>query len=308
MFPPMDPIVFLFLLLLTSFFTFPVATSARSAKGNAKITVVGAVYCDTCSANAFSRHSYFLPGADVQIQCKFKANTPETTEQMNFAVNRTTDKHGVYKLDIPSVDGVNCIKGLALVSMCHATLIRSSSSACNFPALRTASDEISVKSEQDNLCIYSLNAMSFRPTKKNTTLCGNQKEELAKTFDSSKCFFPFFPPYKFPWPPLSSFPFPPLPPLSSLPFPLPPFTPIPSQSPPSLPFPFPPLPPLPPTPSLFAPPPPPAFSLTDPRTWFPPLLSPPPPPPPAFSLRDPKTWIPHLPPSPPKGIQNKNSP
>lgn len=240
---------------------------------------------------------------DVQIQCKFKANTPEATEEMNFSVNRTTDKHGVYKLDIPSVQGVNCINGLALVSMCHASLLRSSSSACSVPALRTTSDEISIKSEQDNLCIYSLNAMSYRPSKKNTTICANQKEELASSFNTSKCLFPFFPPNKFPWPPLSSLPFPPLSPLPSLPFPPPPF---PFHSPPSLPFPFPPLPPFPPNPSLFHPPPPPAFSLSDPRTWFPnnPLFSPPPPP--AFSLTDPRTWIPHIPPSPPSRFQNRN--
>ncbi|EXB40342.1 hypothetical protein L484_017484 [Morus notabilis] len=275
----MDQIIFLFL-LFTSFFAHPFTPTARFLRGrsiaarhSSRISVVGAVYCDTCSSNAFTRHSYFLPGVDVQIRCKFKVNSPKSTEQVNYAVNRTTDRYGVYKLDIPSVDGVNCINGLALVSMCQANLIGSSSSACNVPSIRTASNEISIKSEQDNLCIYSLNALSYKPSKTNTTLCGtNKEEELANSINSSKCFFP--------WPPLPSFNFPPLPPLSSLPFPS---LPWPFQNPPSLPFPFSSLPPFPPITSRFSPPPS----------------------PPAFSLSDPTTWIPYNPPSPPN-IPNKN--
>ncbi|PON51874.1 Pollen Ole e 1 allergen and extensin family protein [Parasponia andersonii] len=269
----MDSIIFL-VLLLTSFFAYPLTVTARSLRHDAsRITVVGAVYCDTCSSNAFTKHSYFLPGVDVQIRCKFKVNSPKSTEQVNYLVNKTTDKFGVYKLDIPSVEGVNCINGLSMVSMCQASLIGSSSSGCNVPVLRTSSDEISIKSEQDNLCIYSLNALSYKPSKRNTTLCGNKKEDLADSLNSSKCFFP--------WPPLPQFHFPPLPPFPSLPFPT---LPWPFQNPPSLPFPFPPLPSFPPTPSLFSPTPP--------------------PPPPAFSLTDPRTWIPYFPPSPPDRPQN----
>ena len=213
-------------------------------------------------------------------------------------MNRTTDKHGVYELEIPTVDGVDCVEGLSVTSLCQASLIGTSSSACNIPVLKTTSNVISVKSKQDNLCIYNLNALSFRPLKKNTTLCENQ-EEWSRSLNASKCFLPFFPPYGFPLPPLPQFPFPPLPSLPPLPFPpLPPF--------PSLPFPFPRLPPFPPTPTLFSPPPPPAFNLRDPRTWVPniPLFSPPPPP--TFNLRDPKTWIPYIPPSPPNSPQNQN--
>lgn len=32
------------------------------AKGNSQIIVMGLVYCDICSNNTFSKHSYFLPG------------------------------------------------------------------------------------------------------------------------------------------------------------------------------------------------------------------------------------------------------
>ncbi|KAJ7957513.1 Pollen Ole e 1 allergen/extensin [Quillaja saponaria] len=303
----MDPIIFL---LLSFLLCYPHALIAQSPTAS-QISVVGAVYCDTCSTNSFSKQSYFLPGVDVHIQCKFNAYSPKTTEQINFSVNGTTDKYGVYKLDIPSVDGVNCVDGLVMETMCQATLMRSSSPTCNVPSLQSTSNEISIKSKQDNICIYSLNALSFRPNKKNTTLCGYQKVETLSSLNSSKfftpsslnsskCFLPFFPPYGFPWPPLPQLPFPPLPPFPYLPFP-----PLPFPNPPSLPFPFPPLPNFPPSPSLLYPTPPPAFNLRDPRTWIPNIPSAPPPPPPVFNLRDPKTWIPYVPPLPASSPQKE---
>ncbi|XP_022775832.1 leucine-rich repeat extensin-like protein 3 [Durio zibethinus] len=296
----MDPIIRL--LVLTSSFTHLLSAIAQPASPISRITVVGVVFCDICSTNAFSRRSYFLPGVEVNIQCKFKAKSPKTTEQMTVSVNRSTDKYGVYKLEIPHVDGVDCVEGLAIESLCQASLIGSKSAACNVPGLKTSTNQISVKSKQDNLCIYSLNALSYRPSKRNATLCRNHKGlPPTSSFNSSKCIFPF-PRFGFPWPfpsmplpPLPSLPFPPLPPLPSWPFPR-----LPYPNPPSLPFPFP------PTPSLITPPPPPpAFNLGDPRTWFPnfPTLSPPPPP--AFNLGNPKTWIPYIPPSPPSIPQNQ---
>ncbi|XP_041013086.1 uncharacterized protein LOC121256375 [Juglans microcarpa x Juglans regia] len=210
----MDIVAFL---LFASLFFHPISLLAQPPNPVSRITVVGVVYCDICSSNTFSRHSYFMPGADVQLQCKFRANSPKTTEQITFSVNRTTDKHGVYTLEIPTIDGVNCVEGLAVTSLCQASLIGSPSSACNVPGLKITSNVISVKSKQDNLCIYNLNALSFWPSKKNTTLCGNQKE-LQNSLDSSKCFLPFFPPSGFPWPPLPQFPFPPLPPSLHCPF------------------------------------------------------------------------------------------
>uniref|UniRef100_A0A5B7BWR8 Pollen Ole e 1 allergen and extensin family protein n=1 Tax=Davidia involucrata TaxID=16924 RepID=A0A5B7BWR8_DAVIN len=332
--PPPSPklasmdLMLLFVLLLASLCTHPLMLAAQPSKPTSHITVVGAVFCDVCYNNTFSRHSYFLPGVDVHIECKFKANSPRTTEQIAFSVNRTTDKYGLYKLEIPSVEGVDCVEGPAIQSFCQASLIGSSSSACNVPGLKTSSNEITVKSKQASLCIYSLSALSYRPPYVNLTLCGNHKEELlSNSLNSSKFFLPHFPPYGFPWPPLPQLPplpqfpplpqlpplpsLPPLPPFPSLPFPpLPPFPsfpfpPLPFPKPPSLPFPFPPLPPFTPIPPLLSPPPPPAFNLGDPRTWIPniPFFSPPPPP--AFNLRDPRTWIPYIPPSPPNSPQNQ---
>ncbi|XP_023515622.1 formin-2-like [Cucurbita pepo subsp. pepo] len=308
----MDPTISLLLFLL-SFFANLFGLTAETPASVTRISVVGAVYCDTCLSNSISKHSYFLPGVDVHLQCKFRAVAPKMAEQMSFSVNRTTDKYGVYRLEIPSVDGSNCVDGMTMQSFCQATLIGTSSEVCNVPGLRTASEEISIKSKQDNLCIFSLNALSYRPLKKNASLCGDQKEKTPDPLTSSKFFLPFFPPYSFPFPfpplpPFPSFPLPPLPPLPPVPY-----FPLPScPNPPSLPFPFPPLPPFFPSPSSppppSTPPPPPPFSLSDPRTWIPyvspfspppPLSSSSPPSPPPFSLSDPRTWIPYVSPPPP---------
>ncbi|KAL2329441.1 hypothetical protein Fmac_017022 [Flemingia macrophylla] len=267
----------LLLLLVASLFSCPFVLIAQSPSPIiSRISVVGVVYCDTCSTSTFSKQSYFLQGVEVHIQCRFRATSPKTSEQISFSVNRTTDQNGVYKLDIPSVDGVNCVDGSEIVSLCQASLIRSSTPTCNVPFLKSTTSEISVKSKQDNLCEYTLSSLSYKPTQMNTTLCGH---ELANSVNSSKCYFP--------WPQL-----PPFPPLPSLPFPTSP--PI-----PSLPFPFPQYPPTPPP-----------FNLQDPTTWVPhiPTLSHPPPPPPAFNLGDPSTWIPHIPPSPPNNIPPHQNP
>ncbi|KAH7570539.1 hypothetical protein ACOSP7_018770 [Xanthoceras sorbifolium] len=244
-----DHIPFVLVLLAFLFLHHPVPLKAEppAVVPTSRITVVGVVFCDTCSTNTFSRHSYFLPGAEVEIQCKFQANSPKTNEQITFSVSRTTDNYGVYKLEIPHVDGVDCVDGMAIESLCQASLIGSSSSStCNVPGLKKATNEISVKSKQDSLCIYSLKALSYRPSKRNYTLCNgknNSKESLQEKGTSNS--------------------------KSTLPFP---FTPTPSL------FPSPPPPPafnlgdprtwIPNVP-LLSPPPPPEFNPLDPRTWIP---------------------------------------
>ncbi|KAF6137949.1 hypothetical protein GIB67_041822 [Kingdonia uniflora] len=270
------------LLLAFLFYTHLFSVEAHSTRSSSQITVMGAVYCDICSNNTFSRQSYFLSGVNVHISCKFKANSPTTTEQITFSVNRTTDKHGIYKLVIPSIEDVECTEGLTIQSFCQASLIGgAAASSCSVPGLKTTSDVISIKSKQANLCFYSLNALNYRPSKRDITLCGESKG-MSNSFNSSKFFFPYCPPFGFPWPhfpqfpPFPKLPFPPLPPFPYWPFPNP-------SSPPPLPFPFPQLPPLPPTPSLLFPSPS----------------------PPAFSLRDPRTWIPYYPPSPPQFQKNQ---
>lgn len=114
-----------------------------------------------------------LTGAEVKIDCMFKAFSPTTAEQISFSVNRTTNKFGVYKLEIPSVDGIKCAEESAIVNSCQASLMWSSSSSCNVPGYKATSDQIEVKSKGANLCIYSLTALNFRPLKKEISLCEN---------------------------------------------------------------------------------------------------------------------------------------
>ncbi|WCJ38816.1 Pollen Ole e 1 allergen and extensin family protein [Euphorbia peplus] len=263
----MAPIAFIF--FLATFLANSSSLVAHKPQIASKISVVGVVYCDTCSAKSFSKHSYFLPGVDVHIQCKFKANSPRTSEQIDFTVNRTTDNHGTYKLELSNLDGVDCIdtssSTTSISSICQATIIKSSNSVCEIPSITSTSDQITIKSKQENHCIYSLNALSYQPRTINNSLCNSQEEEVeeklqkslytsSNSYNSSKLFLPFFPPY---WPYYPPFPY----------IPFPPFT-YP-QPPPSLPFPFP---PIPPSPTVFRPPSPPlGFNLGDPRTWVPSL-------------------------------------
>ncbi|GAB4848652.1 hypothetical protein Ancab_003363 [Ancistrocladus abbreviatus] len=168
-------------ILLLSFVIFSVfslslpqkAETAAPARPNSQITVMGMVYCDFCSNNSFSRHSYFLPGVEVKIDCKLKAISPRTAEEISFSVNRTTNRRGMYKLEIPSVEGIECAGERAVESVCQASLIWSSSPKCNVPAYKTTSDQISIKSRQANLCIYSLSAMTYRPAHRSKALCGH---------------------------------------------------------------------------------------------------------------------------------------
>lgn len=114
-----------------------------------------------------------FPGVQVNVDCIFKAISARTTEQIQFSVNRTTNRYGIYKLDIPSVDGIECAREKAIGNSCRATLLSSSSSACNVPGFRTTSDEISIKSHKANTCIYSLGVLNFRPSRRSIALCGN---------------------------------------------------------------------------------------------------------------------------------------
>ncbi|GMN57464.1 hypothetical protein TIFTF001_026576 [Ficus carica] len=169
-------LLFLFLASSSLLILRPITSEARSrpSKSKSQIIVMGFVYCDICSNNTFSKHSYFLPGAEVRIECMFKAMSPRTAEQISFSVNRTTNRYGVYKLEIPAIDGIKCAEDSSKISSsCQASLIWSSCSSCNVPGFKDTSDQIVVKSKGANLCIYSLHALSFRPSKKEISLCGN---------------------------------------------------------------------------------------------------------------------------------------
>lgn len=177
------------------------------------ITVVGSVYCDACSNNTFSKHSFFLKGARVLIQCSFKVNnsTSVAPEEISLEAERTTDQHGVYKLDVPPVDGFECREGHELRSACRATLVRSSSSACNVPGLRGSTQHIALRGgpRAAAACFLNLNALNFRPAKRDRALChgGNgDGSDNGDAFGSSLFFWPFLPLF---WPAPFGFPFPP---------------------------------------------------------------------------------------------------
>lgn len=116
------------------------------------------------------------------------------------------------------------------------------------------------------MCILNLNALNYRPPKRNEVYCGAHSYRplsSSNNLDSSLFFWPLIPPFLLPWlhwPPLP-FAFPPLPfpfnlipvpdPLS-LPFSIPPWL-LPFLDPASLPFPFSLFPPSTPSPPPFPP-------------------------------------------------------
>ncbi|XP_020259482.1 uncharacterized protein LOC109835924 [Asparagus officinalis] len=241
------------------FLSFSLLVDSKPTSNNVTVTVIGSVFCDSCSDNAFSKRSYFLEGARVQIQCSFKANS------MFIAANTTTDQYGVYKLNIPRLTGFRCRQGQVKKSQCQAVLIESPSSFCNVMGIRRSTTQITIKPRKSRLCILNLNTMNYKPPKRDVTYCGAIKKPQTASLDSSLFFWPLIPPFLLPWlrwPPLP-FAFPPLPfpfnsiPLpdpSSLPFSLPPWL-LPFLDPSSLPFPFSLFPPMTMPPNFPTPPP-----------------------------------------------------
>lgn len=221
------------LLVATVALTLVSGAEARPFLPN-NITVVGSVYCDACSNNTFSKHSFFLKGARVLIQCSFKANST-LSEMISLEAERMTDQHGVYKLDVPPVEGFECREGHELRSSCRATLLRSSSSACAVPGLRGSSQHIALRGRPRNgasSCFLNLNALNFRPAKRDATLCRGSGNG---GFGESLFFWPLMPLL---WPPFRGLPFPAGGTVSfPWPFPVPEWL-VPFLRPPFLPFPL----------------------------------------------------------------------
>lgn len=244
--------------LIIFFIVSTIVVDSKPTSSNS-ITVVGSVFCDSCSENIFSKHSYFLQGAKVQIQCRFRANS------VTITANKTTDQCGVYRLDIPPIDGFKCRKGKEKKPPCQAVLISSSSSLCNLTGLQRTTTHIAIKPKKANTCILNLNALNYRPPMRDAAYCGadSYRPLSSSSLDSSLFFWPLIPPFLLPWlrwPPLP-FAFPPLPfpfnliPLpdpSSLPFSIPPWL-LPFLDPSCLPFPFSLFPPSTPSPPPFPP-------------------------------------------------------
>ncbi|KAL0642584.1 hypothetical protein Bca4012_040874 [Brassica carinata] len=143
-----------------------------SAKPDAEINVMGFVYCDVCSNNSFSKHSYFMSGVEVRIDCSLKSGSSTTNEMITFSANRTTNEFGLYKVTITSLDSVDVD---SLATSCQASLVGrrgSSDSSCNVPGYRSTTDQVVFKSKRSNLCIYGFNGLNFRPFKRDLALCG----------------------------------------------------------------------------------------------------------------------------------------
>ncbi|XP_076933493.1 uncharacterized protein LOC143599418 [Bidens hawaiensis] len=153
--------------LFSSFSMFMQLEASRSIVPH--ISVMGKVYCNTCS-----NHTFLLSGAEVSIDCKFDAVSPKTDEQISFSVNRTTNRYGVYRLDmrVPSVDGIFCARDAVALNKCRATLIRSTSPSCNMPGLTATTNDFSLESKHDSVCVYNMFALSFGASKKDPSVCG----------------------------------------------------------------------------------------------------------------------------------------
>ncbi|CAD5166370.1 unnamed protein product [Musa acuminata subsp. malaccensis] len=256
------------------------------------VTVMGTVFCDACANNVFSEHSYFLAGVRVRVQCMLRVTNSTSREEMSITVDRTTDKFGVYKLDIPPVEGFECREGVVMDSCCRASLLGSPSSLCDVPGLNSSTGHVAVRGGEGKRCLYNLNALNYRPSKKDANLCGTGSGHyLPASVNSSLFLWPPSPPSGFPWPSPMPYPFPPLPfqtpPPPSLPWPFPPLFPTPRT--PTFPLPFPPAPnrppSLPPIPPIFPSPTPTSpfpfrFPPFPPFTPMPPLFMPPSLPPP----------------------------
>uniref|UniRef100_A0A0D9XFG5 Uncharacterized protein n=1 Tax=Leersia perrieri TaxID=77586 RepID=A0A0D9XFG5_9ORYZ len=221
-------------------------TEAKFLSNN--ITVVGSVYCDACSNNTFSKHSFFLKGARVLIQCSFKVNST-MAEELSLEAERVTDKNGVYKLDVPAAGGFECREGHDLRSSCRATLLRSSSASCAVPGSST-SQHIALRSRATNACFLNLNALTFRPSKRDAALCpGSANGDSNANGNAVSLFFwpflpLFWPPFRLPSPAggggggggIVSFPWPFPVPDWLVPFLRPPFLPFPLYQPAPPPF------------------------------------------------------------------------
>ncbi|KAL1809665.1 hypothetical protein ACET3Z_026655 [Daucus carota] len=249
-------------------------------------TIVGTVYCDTCSQNHFSKTNHFISGALVAVECDGTDSSPKIRKEVK------TNKHGKFSVNLPFL----VAKHAKNVEKCSVNLVRSNDANCAVASTATASS-LHLKSIKARTQIFSAGFLTFKPLTQ-PSIC-NQKpqipnnpptkppnraahKKISKGLVNQKMFslFPPLIPNPFQPPPAILPPIIPSPPPSIFPpfFPspppsiFPPLLPTPPQPPPSIFPPFFPAPPVAPPPSIFPPlfPPIPGFS--------PPVVMPPPPP------------------------------
>ncbi|XP_057447768.1 vegetative cell wall protein gp1-like [Lotus japonicus] len=259
-----------FLVILLLSLTCSEASSHDSKKLLPSAVVVGTVYCDTCSQQAFSMGSHFISGASVAVECKVGNSKPRFKKEVK------TNEHGEFKVQLP----FHVRKHVRRIKGCTFKLLSSSEPHCAVASAASSSSSLSLKSRKQGEHIFSAGFFSFKPVKK-PNLCSQKQSSSGKIVPDPEDFF-FFPPIPFFPPPLIPNPF--QPPLVPNPFQPPPLIPNPFQPPPLIPNPFQPSPP-PLLPNPFQPPSPPPlfpnpFQPPSPPPLIPNPFQPPPSPPP----------------------------
>lgn len=132
-----------------------ISTSCKGQEESPIITIVGRVFCDTCSQGRFTNQSYVLPGVRVAIKCNTTAGGNTSTP----ATNGQTERDGVFTITLPfSFDFEKEIYS------CSAHLLRSSNASCNVPAIET-NTKLSLLSKVYNGYVYTAGSLSYRPAK-----------------------------------------------------------------------------------------------------------------------------------------------
>ncbi|GMJ16139.1 hypothetical protein HRI_005283100 [Hibiscus trionum] len=178
--------------------------------------VSGAVHCDVCSQQDFSKAHHFISGASVAVECKDGDSRP------SFRQEAKTDEHGEFRVGLP----FSVTKHVKRIKRCSVKLVRSSEPNCAVASSATSSSLV-LKSANQGRRIFSAGILSFKQPNR----C-NRKANVAEsnTMEYGDPIFP--PPLQEPSPPLLNLP--PLPQLPQLPplfppLPLIPFPPIPGR-------------------------------------------------------------------------------
>ncbi|KAL8117285.1 uncharacterized protein LOC141661870 [Apium graveolens] len=134
-------------------FWFAFASSAEATrKTQLPASVVGTVYCHTCSQNDFSEFNRFISGALVAVECD------GTQPSSRFRKEVKTNKHGQFKVKLP----FSVTKHVKNIKKCSVNLISSNDANCAVASTaRTSSFRL--KTIQARTCIFSAGFLTFKP-------------------------------------------------------------------------------------------------------------------------------------------------
>ncbi|XP_027151338.1 vegetative cell wall protein gp1 [Coffea eugenioides] len=134
------------------FFISFVSSEARTPEKLPSAVVVGAVYCDTCFQQGFSKDSHFISGASVAVECGDENSKP------SFREVAKTNEHGEFKVHLP----LSVSKHVKKIKGCSVKLISSSEPYCAVASTATSSS-VHLKSRKDGTHIFSAGFFSFKP-------------------------------------------------------------------------------------------------------------------------------------------------